>query len=358
MTESDLIKRLRTLGDQVADRERELCASRGAQSVLQQELDSVKAELTAAREELRNESTKAQLLSSRLARANEELNQARLGLSDCTKEKDTLNRTLGRVQDQLTNLRADAQGKGVQLAELQAYYEGMLEAKEASIASLQSLLENQQHSFSEQQELWEEQRRSLKGSLMDLSDRVDASKALTARAAEEQQRKHDAAVQELQVRLSAAETALAEARARERHVATVLKEHERHASRAAGQQRTQLRDESLFPSDVDSRRRDADLRHGRRAKGMDVVARTSLDGSVVSAAGSSSCASDGLAGGAADVRRGASAGHGAAGSSGGRDAAPEVVQLAMQVRWTGIGPHGKPRQLCHAAACGRSGLYL
>lgn len=332
MAESDLIKRVRTLGDQVAERERELSASRGAQSVLQQELDSVKAELTAAREELRNESTKAQLLSSRLARASEELSQARLSLSDCSKEKDTLNRTLGRVQDQLTLLRADSQGKGVQLAEIQAYYEGMLEAKEASIASLQSLLENQQHTFSEQQELWEEQRRSLKGSLMDLSDRVDASKALSARAAEEQQRKHDAAVQELQTRLSAAEAALAEARAREQHVATVLKEHERHASRAAGQ----LPRESLFPSDADSRRRDADVRHSRRAKGADVVGRASLDGSVVSAAGSSSRASD------VDVRRGPAAGPPAASTSGGRDAAPEVVHLAMQVRRTGIGVLGKP----------------
>lgn len=126
-------------------------------------------------------------------------------------------------------LKSDSSGKSLELAELQLYYDGLLEAKEASIQSLQTLLEGQQKQLREQQELWDEQRRSLKASLNDVSERVAASQAAAADAAAMQQAA--AMAKELRERLLGAERALEEAGAREQQYLVLLKQRERHLSK-------------------------------------------------------------------------------------------------------------------------------
>ncbi|KAG2452448.1 hypothetical protein HYH02_002690 [Chlamydomonas schloesseri] len=162
-------------------------------------------------------------------RVTGELDQTRADLASSVAERDSLHRTLGRVHEQLTALKSDSSGKALELAELQLYYDGLLEAKEASIQSLQTLLEGQQKQLREQQELWDEQRRSLKASINDLSERVAASHAAAADAAAMQQAA--ALAKELRERLLAAERALEDAGAREQQYVVLLKQRERHLSK-------------------------------------------------------------------------------------------------------------------------------
>eukprot|EP00198_Chlamydomonas_reinhardtii_P004992 XP_001694328.1 predicted protein [Chlamydomonas reinhardtii] len=222
MAADELVKRVSELSVALVDRERELAACNASRTFLQQDLEATKSEISAAREELSNETTKCSLLESRLQRVTGELEQARADLASSVAERDSLHRTLGRVHEQLTVLKSDSSGKSLELAELQLYYDGLLEAKEASIQSLQTLLEGQQKQLREQQELWDEQRRSLKASLNDVSERVAASQAAAADAAAMQQAA--AMAKELRERLLGAERALEEAGAREQQYLAVAEE--------------------------------------------------------------------------------------------------------------------------------------
>lgn len=68
-------------------------------------------------------------------------------------------------QGQLEGARVESEAKGTSARELQTYFESMLEAKEASITSLQALLAGQRRAAEETAELYEDQRVALKASV-------------------------------------------------------------------------------------------------------------------------------------------------------------------------------------------------
>ncbi|GFR49819.1 hypothetical protein Agub_g11759, partial [Astrephomene gubernaculifera] len=351
MAVEDLNRRIQELSQLLLDKERELAASRTSHALLKQEDEALRAELSAAREELRNEATKCSLLEQRLKRLNEELQQARLDLNSCSTERESLNRTLGRVHEQLTSLKSESNDRGLQLTELQLYYDGVLEAKEASIQSLQSLLENQQKQFREQQELWEEQRRTLKSSLVDLSDRVAASQQLAAVAAAVKPSASAAAdastitaLAEARAKLLQAEKTLVKSSEREQQLLELLKQRERHLLKLQQhhQRRRQERDVGRSGSDAPARASGRNHRSGGRVAGG---GGGGGDGGSLSGGNSSS----GDTAARLDVSSSPSGGSSGAGGSGRRGEREWlVVQTAMQVRHAGRDARG-------AAACGGEG---
>lgn len=150
---NELLRRIDVLSQKLSDKDKELVQANTAQKFCKQDLEACRLELSTAREELHNEATRSSLLEQRLHACDAELRQVRSQLAEVSSERDALNRTLGIVQDQLRNTSTDAHDKGKELAELQAYFNSMLEAKEASINSLQKLLESQRQTAAEQQQV-------------------------------------------------------------------------------------------------------------------------------------------------------------------------------------------------------------
>ena len=62
---------------------------------------------------------------------------------------------MGTMQGKLSSTSAEARDKTTELKEMELYYSNMVEAKEASITSLQKLLASQQKAFTEQQQVRE-----------------------------------------------------------------------------------------------------------------------------------------------------------------------------------------------------------
>ncbi|KXZ50303.1 hypothetical protein GPECTOR_17g942 [Gonium pectorale] len=232
MAAEDPARRVNELSQSILDKERELLACQERTSFLKQDLESVQAELSSAREELRNEATKCSLLEQRLRRATDELATCKTDLAAVTSERDTLHRTLGRVHEQLTSLKSDSSSKSLQLTELQLYYDGLLTAKEASLQSLQALMDGQEKQFREQQALWEEQRRSLKASLEDLSDRVSAAQRQPGGSGVDA-----SLIADLQSKLSRAERAAAKAGEREAALGELLRDRERQIAKLQQRER-------------------------------------------------------------------------------------------------------------------------
>ncbi|GLC41512.1 hypothetical protein PLESTB_001003200 [Pleodorina starrii] len=231
MAADEANRRILQLSQSLADRERELVSCNASQAFLKQDLEATKAELTAARDELRNEATKNSLLEQRLKRVTEELQQTRNDLASSTSERDSLNRTLGRVHEQLSSLKTECASKGLALTEAQLHYDGLLAAKEESIRSLQALLDAQTRQLREQQELWEEQRRSLKASLADVSLSAERTAGATGGAAAAAQA---AALAELRAKLAVADKAAVKAAEREQKLLELLKHRERQVAKLKG----------------------------------------------------------------------------------------------------------------------------
>ncbi|EFJ48246.1 hypothetical protein VOLCADRAFT_90943 [Volvox carteri f. nagariensis] len=229
MASEDLNLRVQQLSQSLLDKERDLVASRNSHAFLKQDLEAAQAQLSAAREELRNEATKNSLLEQRLKRITDELQQTRNDLASSVSERDTLNRTLGRVHDQLNNLKSESAAKSLQITELQLHYDGVLAAKEESIRSLQALLDSQQKQLLEQQAVWEEQKRSLKASLVDSSSdkRAAAGQLALAQAQAVGAAAQAAALADLRAKLAAAETAALKAAEREHKLIELLRHRER-----------------------------------------------------------------------------------------------------------------------------------
>lgn len=150
---SELLQRLEDVSFRLNDKEKELNAVQSTNRFLQQDLEACRIELSTAREELHNETTRSSLLEQRMQTCDAELRQVRSQLVQVSAERDALNRTLTVVQDSLRNTSTESHDKGKELNELQVYFNSMLEAKEASINSLQKLLEAQRHTMQEQQQV-------------------------------------------------------------------------------------------------------------------------------------------------------------------------------------------------------------
>ncbi|GLI61118.1 hypothetical protein VaNZ11_003391 [Volvox africanus] len=221
--------RIQQLSQKLLDKEHELAACQTSQTFLKQELESANAELTAAREELRNEATKNSLLEQRLRRITDEVQQTRNELANSLSECDNLNRTLNRVHDQLNKFRSESTAKGIQLTELQLHYDSLLATKEESIRSLQALLDGQQKQLLEQQAVWEEEKRTLKAGLADATTsghRAAAGQAL-AQAQAVGVAVQSAALADLRAKLAAAEATALKAASREHKLVEMLRHREK-----------------------------------------------------------------------------------------------------------------------------------
>lgn len=149
----DILQRLEDYTVKLSEKEKELAAAQSTSKHLRHDLEACRLELRTARDELHNETTRSSLLDQRLQACDAELRQVRSQLVEVSAERDALNRTLMVVQEQLCSTSTDSQDKGKELSELHVYFNSMLEAKEASINSLQKLLETQRHTHQEQQQV-------------------------------------------------------------------------------------------------------------------------------------------------------------------------------------------------------------
>lgn len=150
---ADVLQRLDHLSQRLTEKEREISALTAQKTFLDNDLQRT-------RDELEREATKAALLEQRANKLASENQQLAQQVHVLATENDSKDKTLSLVQADFSASKQDLQDKTRELVELKAYYSSMLEAKEASIHSLQRMFEAQQKTHAEQQEIWEDQRRS------------------------------------------------------------------------------------------------------------------------------------------------------------------------------------------------------
>eukprot|EP00798_Chlamydomonas_sp_ICE-L_P013744 gene13744-19646_t len=194
----EMVRRIEDLSQKLTAKEREAAQLLTQKVFLEKELEASSRELSSskletevARDELQREATRASLQQQRATRYESDVEELQRQLRASKTERSTMDSTLTVVQTQLEAVKKEllaydreAAARQREVTELNEYYTSMLEAKEASVESLQQLMQSQQRAHSESQELCMDELRALKASMASTATNGADVKQLTRKVLE------------------------------------------------------------------------------------------------------------------------------------------------------------------------------